>query len=114
MTEKYGTKFSSDQMTGKIILNSNPVSLNGTRIMGPSYIGNSVSGSENSKIDSSAIYDNVQIGGDVVIIDSILMDGYFLLKQFWKQLFCEIVRLRRRDIIHDLRLYNIKACIDQI
>lgn len=74
MTEKYGTKFSSDQMTGKIILNSNPVSLNGTRIMGPSYIGNSVSGSENSKIDSSAIYDNVQIGGDVVIIDSILMD----------------------------------------
>ena len=74
MTEKYGTPHSSEMMSGKIIMASPSSSAKGAKIIGPTYIGKAVKFYDSSKIDSSAIYDNVEIGEGVVIMDSILMD----------------------------------------
>lgn len=75
MTEKYGYNYAENSVSGKLIINSSLRQFQGTTLKGPSYIGEKVTASAGSSIESSAIYDCVQIGKDVTIKDSILMDG---------------------------------------
>ena len=74
MTEKYGVQHTSEMLSGKIITESPTSSLKQAKVIGPTYIGKSVTLADSSKIDSSAIYNNVEVGEGVVIMDSILMD----------------------------------------
>lgn len=75
MTEKYGYDYKENTVTGKLIINSSLRHFEGTTLKGPSYVGEKVTSSSGTSIEGSAIYDNVQIGRNVEIKDSILMNG---------------------------------------
>ncbi len=75
MTEKYGYNYAENSVSGKLIINSSLRQFQGTTLKGPSFIGEKVTAAAGSSIESSAIYDCVQIGKNVTIKDSILMDG---------------------------------------
>lgn len=79
MTEKYGYNYSEGGATGKLIFNSSLRHFAGSTIKGPSYIGEKVTSMSGSSIERSAIYDGVQIGRNVNVHDSILMDGVKVL-----------------------------------
>ncbi len=79
MTEKYGYNYAENTVSGKLIINSSLRHFEGTTLKGPSYIGEKVSSSSGTSIEASAIYNCVQIGKNVTIKDSILMDGVKVL-----------------------------------
>lgn len=79
MTEKYGYTFSDPEVSGKLIVNSSLRHFKGSRLTGPTFIGEGVNSMEGTIIEGSAVYDGVQIGKNVTITDSILMDGVKVL-----------------------------------
>ena len=79
MTEKYGYNYAEGNVSGKLIINSSLRHFAGSKLKGPTFIGEGVSSMNGSCIEASAIYDGVQIGQDVEIKDSILMDGVKVL-----------------------------------
>lgn len=74
MTEKYGTDYSKERFTGRMILNTNERKLGGN-ISGNSFIGSDVSMSKGSEINSSAVYNNVTVEKNVKIDNSLILDS---------------------------------------
>ena len=75
MTAKYGMEVSGNGIKGTVIIKTPHSKFSSAYIEGPTFIGENVRIGKNSKIIRSAIYDNVEIGNDVQITDSILMDS---------------------------------------
>lgn len=75
MVERYGEEINSSSISGKIILKARPLMSSGSRIEGPSYIGESVKIGSSTNIKGTSVYDGSTIGDNVEIEDSVIMDS---------------------------------------
>lgn len=128
MTEKYGYSYAEKNVSGKHIINSSLRHFAGSVLKGPTFIGEGASAMNGSIIESSAIYDGVQIGRDVEIKDSILMDGVRVLDgaRIEKSVImrgtvigekCEIhesVLAPRLNLQSNSRVYNVSLSSEEI
>ncbi len=73
MVEKYGKTINSENTEGKFIIR-NSENLKNTKLVGPTFISEKVKIGEGGTIRGSAIYNNVEIGENVDIEDSIIME----------------------------------------
>ncbi len=73
MVEKYGKNIDLPNMKGTFII-KNVDEMKGIKLEGPTFISEKVKIGEGSTIKGSAIYSNVEIGNNVEIEDSIIMD----------------------------------------
>ena len=73
MVEKYGKNMDSPNIKGTFII-KNADEMKGINLEGPTFISEKVKIGEGSSIKGSAIYSNVEIGNNVEIEDSIIMD----------------------------------------
>lgn len=75
MIDRYGEEVNSPSISGKIILKARPHMGAGSKIEGPSFIGETVSIGDSTRIKGSSIYDSSSIGSNVEIEDSVIMDS---------------------------------------
>jgi mannose-1-phosphate guanylyltransferase len=105
IVEREGSKISIEKVRtrGKIILGKNSAIEKGVKILGPAYIGDDVYVSSGSVIDNSCIYNNVFIDRDVVVKDSIILDGS---KVGWQSEISNSVISRDCQIEEDVKVIN--------